>query len=147
MGRMNVAEAAPEAYRAFAAAEMAIRKGPLDATVRELVKIRASQMNGCLLCIDMHTEEARKHGETERRIYNLNAWRESTLFTDAERAALAYVEAVTVLDTHNVTDEIWAEVEKHFDEGERGGLVAISALINLWNRIGVPMRMQYDEIK
>lgn len=143
---MNVAEAAPEAYQAFIAAETAIRKGPLDATVRELVKIRASQMNGCLLCIDMHTTEARKHGETEQRIYNLNAWRESTLFTDAERAALAYLEAVTILDVHNVTDEIWAEVEKHFDEGERGGLVAMSALINLWNRIGVPMRMQYSEI-
>ena len=145
MARMNTAEAAPEVYKAFMAAEVAIRKGPLDATVRELVKIRASQMNGCLFCIDMHTGEARKHGETEQRIYNLDAWRESRLFTGAERAALAYVEAVTILDVHNVTDEIWAEVEKHFDEGERGGLVAISALINLWNRIAIPTRMQFDQ--
>lgn len=145
MARMNTAEAAPEVYQAFIAAETAIRKGPLDATVRELVKIRASQMNGCLFCIDMHTGEARKHGETEQRIYNLNAWRESRLFTEAERAALAYVEAVTILDTHNVTDEIWADVEKHFDEGERGGLVAISALINLWNRIAIPTRMQFEQ--
>lgn len=145
MARMNTAEAAPEVYKAFMAAEVAIRKGPLDATVRELVKIRASQMNGCLFCIDMHTSEARKHGETEQRIYNLNAWRESRLFTEAERAALAYAEAVTILDVHNVTDEIWADVEKHFDEGERGGLVAISALINLWNRIAVPTRMQFEQ--
>jgi len=145
VARMNTAEAAPEVYKAFMAAEVAIRKGPLDATVRELVKIRASQMNGCLFCIDMHTGEARKHGETEQRIYNLDAWRESRLFTGAERAALAYVEAVTILDVHNVTDEIWAEVEKHFDEGERGGLVAISALINLWNRIAIPTRMQFDQ--
>ncbi|WP_184790624.1 carboxymuconolactone decarboxylase family protein [Phytomonospora endophytica] len=142
---MNIAEVAPEVYQAFIAAETGIRKGPLDATVRELVKIRASQINGCLFCIDMHTGEAREHGETEQRIYHLNAWRESRLFTEAERAALAYVEAVTHLDVHNVTDEIWAEVEKHFDEGQRAGLVAISALINLWNRIAVPTRMRFEE--
>ncbi|WP_433525623.1 carboxymuconolactone decarboxylase family protein [Nocardia pseudovaccinii] len=142
MSRMQLAEVAPEIYQAWYAAEQAIRRGPLDSTVRELVKIRVSQMNGCLFCIDMHTTDARMAGETEQRIYYLNAWRESVKFTDAERAALAYAEAVTRLGEHGVSDEIWAEVEKNFEEGARAGLVAVTAMINLWNRIGVPLRMQ-----
>ncbi|MEV6065641.1 carboxymuconolactone decarboxylase family protein [Nocardia sp. NPDC052001] len=143
MSRMNLAAVAPEVYKAWMAAEVAIRRGPLDATVRELVKIRVSQINRCLFCIEMHTTEARKEGETEKRIYHLNAWRESDQFTPAERAALEYAEAATELGEHGVSDEIWAEVEKNFDEGARGGLVAITAQINLWNRIGVPLRL-YD---
>ncbi|WP_369639186.1 carboxymuconolactone decarboxylase family protein [Nocardia sp. JMUB6875] len=139
---MNLSEVAPEIYQAWVAAEIAIRRGPLDATVRELVKIRVSQINGCLFCIDMHATEARKEGETERRLWHLNAWRESALFTDAERAALEYAEAATELGPHGVSDEIWAGVEKHFDEGQRAGLVAVTAQINLWNRIGVPMRLE-----
>ncbi|WP_067692799.1 carboxymuconolactone decarboxylase family protein [Nocardia jejuensis] len=141
MSRMNLAESAPEVYKAWMAAEVAIRRGPLDAAVRELVKIRVSQINGCLFCIDMHTAEARKEGETERRIYHLDAWRESPLFSDAERAALDYAEAATALGPHGVSDEIWSQVEKNFEEGARGGLVAITAQINLWNRIGVPLRL------
>ncbi|MCU1648235.1 MAG: uncharacterized protein JWN03_8510 [Nocardia sp.] len=143
MSRMNLAAVAPEVYKAWMAAEVAIRRGPLDATVRELVKIRVSQINRCLFCIEMHTTEARKEGETEKRIYHLDAWRESDLFTDAEGAALEYAEAATELGVHGVSDEIWAAVEKNFDEGERGGLVAITAQINMWNRLGVPLRM-YD---
>ncbi|MFB7717324.1 carboxymuconolactone decarboxylase family protein [Nocardia sp. NPDC056100] len=143
MSRMNLAAVAPEVYKAWMAAEVAIRRGPLDATVRELVKIRVSQINRCLFCIEMHTTEARKEGETEKRIYHLNAWRESDQFTPAERAALEYAEAATELGEHGVSDEIWAEVEKNFDEGARGGLVAITAQINLWNRLGVPLRL-YD---
>ncbi|MEV0293003.1 carboxymuconolactone decarboxylase family protein [Nocardia sp. NPDC050710] len=139
---MNLSEIAPEVYHAWYAAEVAIRRGPLDATVRELVKIRVSQINGCLYCVDLHTTDARLAGETEQRIYHLSAWRESVKFTEPERAALAYAEAVTTLGDHGVGDEIWAEVEKHFDEGARGGLVAVTAMINLWNRIGVPLRMQ-----
>ncbi|MGW4244133.1 carboxymuconolactone decarboxylase family protein [Nocardia sp. NPDC004722] len=139
---MNLSEAAPEVYKAWLAAEAAIRRGPLDATVRELVKIRVSQLNGCLFCIDMHSTEARKEGETERRLWHLNAWRESALFTETERAALEYAEAATHLGPHGVSDEIWADVEKHFDEGQRAGLVAVTAQINLWNRIGVPMRLE-----
>ncbi|MFB8009210.1 carboxymuconolactone decarboxylase family protein [Nocardia sp. NPDC056000] len=143
MSRMNLAAVAPEVYKAWMAAEVAIRRGPLDATVRELVKIRVSQINRCLFCIEMHTTEARKEGETEKRIYHLNAWRESDQFTPAERAALEYAEAATELGEHGVSDEIWAEVEKNFEEGARGGLVAITAQINLWNRLGVPLRL-YD---
>ncbi|GAB2637511.1 carboxymuconolactone decarboxylase family protein [Nocardia goodfellowii] len=142
MPRLNLPELAPEVYKGWYDAEMAIRRGPLDATVRELVKIRVSQINGCLFCIDMHTTDARLHGETEQRIYYLNAWRESVKFTDAEKAALAYAEEVTTLGPHGVTDAVWAEVEKHFEEGARAGLVAVTAMINLWNRIGVPLRME-----
>ncbi|WP_067711270.1 carboxymuconolactone decarboxylase family protein [Nocardia yamanashiensis] len=142
MARMNLAEVAPEVYKGWLAAEVAIRRGPLDATVRELVKIRVSQINGCLFCIDMHTTEARKEGETEQRIYHLNAWRESALFSEAERAALEYAEQATELGPHGVSDDAWAAVEKHFDEGQRGGLVAITAQINMWNRLGVPLRME-----
>ncbi|MFF0607238.1 carboxymuconolactone decarboxylase family protein [Nocardia tengchongensis] len=142
MSRLTMHEAAPEVYQAWLAAETAIRRGPLDATVRELVKIRVSQINGCLFCIDMHSTEARKLGETERRLWHLNAWRESELFTSAERAALEYAEATTTLGAHGVSDEIWAEVEKNFDDGQRAGLVAVTAQINLWNRIGVPLRLE-----
>ncbi|MBF6182620.1 MULTISPECIES: carboxymuconolactone decarboxylase family protein [Nocardia] len=142
MSRLNLPKLAPEVYRAWAAAETAIGQGPLDPVVRELVKIRVSQINGCLFCIDMHTTQARKEGESEQRIFHLNAWRESTLFTDTEKAALDYAEAATELGPHGVSDEIWAAVEKHFDEGQRGGLVAITAQINLWNRLGVPLRLQ-----
>ncbi|UFS96515.1 carboxymuconolactone decarboxylase family protein [Nocardia huaxiensis] len=142
MSRLNMPELAPEVYKAWATAEMHIRRGPLDAVVRELVKIRVSQINGCLFCIDMHTTEARKEGESEQRIYHLNAWRESALFTEQEKAALEYAEAATELGPHGVSDEVWAGVEKHFPEGERAGLVAITAQINLWNRLGVPLRME-----
>lgn len=142
MARMKLAGAVPEVYQAWVAADKAIRRGPLDPIVRELVKIRVSQINGCLYCIDMHTTDARLAGETEQRIYYLNAWRESVKFTEAERAALAYAEAVTKLGDHGVSDEVWADVEKNFEEGPRAGLVALAAMINLWNRVGVPLRME-----
>ncbi len=142
MSRMKLPQLAPEVYEAWIAAEGAIRRGPLDPVVRELVKIRASQINGCVYCIDMHTTDARLAGETEKRIFQLDGWRESALYTAAERAALAYTEAVTRLGEHGVNDEIWADVERHFEEGARAGLVAVTAMINLWNRIGVPLRMR-----
>lgn len=141
MTRLQMHEVAPDVYKGWLAAEAAIRRGPLDAVVRELVKIRVSQINRCLFCIDMHTTEARKEGETEKRIHHLPAWRESDQFTAPERAALEYAEAATELGVHGVSDEVWDEVEKNFDEGQRAGLVAITAQINLWNRIGVPLRL------
>ncbi|MFI1913167.1 carboxymuconolactone decarboxylase family protein [Nocardia sp. NPDC020380] len=142
MQRMNMAEAAPEVYKGWVAAEIAIINGPLDATVRHLVKLRVSQLNGCLYCIDMHTDEARKAGETDLRLAHLTAWWESAQFTGTEKAALDYAEAATRLDRQGVTDEVWAAVEKHFDEGERAGLVAVTAQINMWNRLGVPLHME-----
>jgi AhpD family alkylhydroperoxidase len=137
MARINVPDVAPELYRAFVHTEQSIRKGPLDPAVRELVKIRASQMNGCLFCIDMHTHEALDLGESPDRIYQLVAWRESSLFTEAERAALAYTEAATELPS-GVSDEVWNAVASAFKPEEVAYLVGQVAMINAWNRIAAP---------
>jgi AhpD family alkylhydroperoxidase len=137
MARISVPEVAPEIYRALSHTEVAIRKGPLDPAVRELVKIRASQMNGCLFCIDMHIHEALELGETQDRVFQLSAWRESSLYTEAERAALAYTEAATELPS-GVADEVWDAVADAFGEKERAYLVAQVAMINAWNRIAAP---------
>jgi AhpD family alkylhydroperoxidase len=137
MARINVSEFAPEVYRALSHTEAAIRKGPLDPTVRELVKIRASQMNGCLFCIDMHIHEALKLGETQDRVYQLTAWHESELYSGAERAALAYTEAATRLPS-GVSDEVWDAVTAAFKPEETAHLVAQVAMINAWNRIAAP---------
>jgi AhpD family alkylhydroperoxidase len=138
MTRLNIPEVAPDVYKAFAHAEHAIRKGPLNATIRELVKIRCSQLNGCLFCIDMHTHEALELGETLDRIIQLPAWRESRLYSEAERAALAYAEAVTE-QPDGVSDEVWNAVADAFKPEEAAYLVAQAAQINLWNRLGAPM--------
>ena len=138
MQRLNVADLAPEVYEAFLQVEQAIRKGPLDAAIRELVKIRASQLNGCLFCLDMHIHEARELGESEDRIYQLSAWRESELYTEAERAALAYAEAATKRPD-DVSDEVWDAVTAQFKSEEAALLVAQVAQINMWNRVAAPM--------
>jgi AhpD family alkylhydroperoxidase len=141
MSRLNITELAPEVYKAFLQAEQAIRKGPLAATIRELVKIRASQMNGCLFCIDMHTHEALELGENLNRIIQLPAWRESQLYTETERAALAYAEAAT-RGPEEVSDEIWNAVTEAFKPEEAAYLVAQVAQINMWNRIAGTMHTQ-----
>ncbi len=112
----------------------------LERPLFELVKIRASQINGCAYCLDMHTKDARLGGETEQRIYALNAWRETPFFTDRERAALEWTEAVTrVADTH-VPDEIYERVARQFDEGELVALTFAVIVINSWNRLAVTFR-------
>jgi AhpD family alkylhydroperoxidase len=112
----------------------------VERTLFELVKIRASQMNGCAYCIDMHTKDARAAGATEQRIYALNAWRETPFFSDRERAALEWTEAVTrVADTH-VPDEIYERVARHFKEAELVALTFAVVAINSWNRLAVSFR-------
>ncbi len=112
----------------------------LERPLFELVKIRASQINGCAYCLDMHTKDARLAGETEQRIYALNAWRETPFFTDRERAALEWTEAVTrVADTH-VPDEIYERVARQFDEAELVALTFAVIVINSWNRLAVSFR-------
>jgi AhpD family alkylhydroperoxidase len=139
--RMSLQETAPDAYRGFKQADAAIRRSPLDPVVRELVKIRASQINGCTFCVDLHVREARSLGVAEDRMHQLCVWDKSLLFSDKERVALAYTEAATRREP--VTDELWNEVCKQFpDEAERGNLVAQVALINALNLIGVPLRMR-----
>ncbi|GGZ59707.1 alkyl hydroperoxide reductase AhpD [Streptomyces inusitatus] len=141
MARMDLSTAAPDPYKALIQTDGAIRGGPLDATVRELVKIRASQLNGCVYCVDKHSREARELGESQNRLDQLPVWEESELFDGRERAALAYTHTVTRLTP--VDDRLWHEVCEHFpDEAERGHLVLQVALINALNRLGVPLEMR-----
>jgi AhpD family alkylhydroperoxidase len=139
--RLDLQKAAPKATRALYSADQAIRTSPLDPALRELVKLRTSQINNCVYCIDMHGHEALEQGEKLDRVLQLSAWRESALFTPAERAALEYTEAATTLTGHGVSDEVWAGVREFFDDEELGALVVQVALMNAYNRFGVPLRM------
>jgi AhpD family alkylhydroperoxidase len=139
--RLDLAKAAPAATRGLYAADRAIRSSPLDPAVRELVKLRTSQINGCVYCVDMHAHEALEHGESLDRVLQLVAWRESALFTPAERAALEYTEAATALTGQGVGDEVWAGVREVMDDEQLGALVVQVALMNAFNRFGVPLRM------
>ena len=112
----------------------------LDKRLFELVKIRASQLNGCAYCIDMHTKDARQAGETEQRIYALNAWRETAFFSDRERAALEWTEAVTRVGDSHVPDDVFERVSAHFDEAELVALTFGVIVINSWNRLSVSFR-------
>jgi AhpD family alkylhydroperoxidase len=112
----------------------------LDPTIHELVALRASQINGCAFCIDMHWLDAVAGGEEDTRLYGLDAWRESPLYDDRERAALALCEAVTHIDREGVTDEVWAEAQAHFAEPELGQLLCVIAATNTWNRVQIATR-------
>jgi AhpD family alkylhydroperoxidase len=112
----------------------------LDPALFELVKIRASQLNGCANCIDMHTKDARRAGETEQRIYALSAWRETPFFTDRERAALEWTEALTRLANSHVSDELFERVRRQFDEAELVALTFAVIVINGWNRLSISFR-------
>ncbi|TDD82429.1 carboxymuconolactone decarboxylase family protein [Actinomadura darangshiensis] len=140
MPRMLMQEASPEVHQGFIKIAGVIRRGPLDHRTQELVKIRASQLNGCAYCVDQHTRDARANGEEERRVHHLTVWRESPLFTDAERAALGYAEAATRREP--VSDELWETLRKHYPERELGDLVGLVALINALNLFGVPLHMR-----
>lgn len=137
--RFSLVEETPKIYRAMAAFDAQVRR-VLDIALYELVKIRASQLNGCAYCIDMHTKEARAAGETEQRIYALSAWRETPFFTERERAALALTEAVTFVYDGQVPDDVYDEAAKHFDQPELAALVWGIAAINAWNRVAIASR-------
>jgi AhpD family alkylhydroperoxidase len=112
----------------------------IDPKLRELIRIRASQLNGCAYCIDTHTKDARAIGETEQRIYALPAWRETPFFTSRERAALAFTETVTLLADTHVPDQAYADVAKEYGEQEVAALVSLIVMINAWNAVGVSTR-------
>lgn len=137
--RIQLSERAPRAYAAMSRLEGAIE---LSASPRHLVKVRASQINGCAFCLDMHWLDARADGESEARLYSLNAWRESSLYTDAERAALGLCEAMTRLDHGHVPDAVWEDAAEHFDPDELAQLVFAIASINTWNRLMIAARAQ-----
>jgi AhpD family alkylhydroperoxidase len=130
-------EIAPDAYRAIRGVEAYIRGCGLDKSLIELVKLRASQINGCAFCIDMHTKDARQHGETEQRLYLLNAWREAPLYTEHERAALAWTEHLTRLSADGAPEAARDRLHGLFSELEVANLTVLIGLINLWNRVAV----------
>ena len=142
--RLDFDAIVPGFYRAMAALDRAAAKeldsAGLDPRLRELVRIRASQLNGCAYCIDMHSKDARAAGETEQRLYALPAWRETPFFTSRERAALAFTESVTLLASTHVPEGDYEAVAKEFGPAEIGALVALLVAINSWNRIGVATR-------
>jgi AhpD family alkylhydroperoxidase len=138
--RMNLFQVAPEAYTAMRGLENYITQSGLDRRLYELIKIRASQINGCAFCLNMHTRDARKLGETEQRIYALNAWRETNFFTTEERAALELTEAVTLLADTHVPDEVYQHAAVVFDEAMLAKIIMAIVVINGWNRIMVTTR-------
>jgi AhpD family alkylhydroperoxidase len=138
--RMNPYQAAPEAMKAMGALENYVQTCGLEASLIELVKTRASQINGCAFCIHMHTGDARARGETEERLYLLDAWHESPLYSERERAALAWTEALTLISQTHVPDAVYDEVRRQFAEEELVKLTLLVATINAWNRIAISFR-------
>jgi AhpD family alkylhydroperoxidase len=129
-----------DALHALYALEQAIRKSGLETKLLELVRMRASQINGCAYCLDMHSKDARAEGETEQRLYGLNAWREAPYYSDRERAALEWTEAVTLISRDQVPDEVYERTRQHFSEAELANLTLAVASINSWNRIAISFR-------
>jgi AhpD family alkylhydroperoxidase len=138
----NPAMLKPAALEALQALAKAARRGGVPATTARLVHLRASQINGCSLCADLHAREMKQAGEEDERIWAVAAWRESPYFSDAERAALALTEVATRLadQTDPVPDEVWEEAARHYDESELASLVIEIGMINLWNRLNVATR-------
>ncbi|HKO44943.1 MAG TPA: carboxymuconolactone decarboxylase family protein [Pyrinomonadaceae bacterium] len=138
--RLDYYKLSPELSRKLFELGNAVKKSSLGNTLLDLVNIRASQLNGCGLCLDMHCKEAKIHGERELRIYHVPIWRESPLFSDAEKAALEWTEAVTRLSDHGVDDEVYARVHAQFSEEQISELTFAVGVINLWNRLNVSFR-------
>jgi AhpD family alkylhydroperoxidase len=138
--RLDFRKASPQGEKAMMGLHMFVRNCGLDQSLLELVKLRASQINGCAHCIDMHTKELRADGESEQRLYLLNAWRESPFYSDRERAALAWTEAVTLVADDHVPDEVYDEARKQFTEEELANLTFALVAINAANRLNIAFR-------
>jgi AhpD family alkylhydroperoxidase len=136
----TASKAAPDAVKALFALETAVQKSGLEKSLIHLVKTRASQINGCAYCIHMHTHEARTDGETEERLYLLDAWRESPLYSERERAALAWTEAVTLVSQTHVPDAVYDTVRAQLSEADIAKLTLVIGTINMWNRLAISFR-------
>jgi len=139
--RLAWASAAPQAYKAMAALEAAVGQTGLESSLLELVRLRTSQLNGCAYCINMHANDARKAGETEARLQTLSVWQETSFFTPREEAALAWVESMTQLTSHQPHQAQYENLLEHFSEAEAANLTLAIATINAWNRFGVGFAM------
>jgi len=137
--RIDLPKVAPAAMQALFKVEEYISSSGLDLTLIHLVKMRASQINGCAYCLDMHSRDARKHGETEQRLYVLSGWRDSSLYSPKERAALAWTEALTHISRGEPSDDLYEELRRHFSEKEIVDLTVLVGQINLWNRVAISM--------
>jgi len=138
--RVNYVKASPKGIEVMRGLEVYIQQCGLERSLIELVKARASQINGCAYCIDMHTKDARANGETEQRLYALNAWRETPFYTERERAALAWTEALTLVTDGHVPDQVFEDARRHFSEKELVDLSLVIAAINGWNRLSIAFR-------
>jgi AhpD family alkylhydroperoxidase len=141
MERFNSANVAPGAYRAMAGLEQYLHECGLEESLIHMVKLRASQINGCAYCLDMHWKDLKAIGESDQRLYELNAWGESPFYSERERAALAWTEAVTKIAESRAPDELYDEVRKHFNEKEIADLTFAIATINAWNRLAISARI------
>ena len=140
MERFDYAKVAPGAYRAMAGLEHYLHESGLEENLLHVIKLRASQINGCAYCLDMHWKDLKSIGETDQRLYELNAWEEGPFYSDRERAALAWTEAVTRVADSHVPDEIYEHVRQHFSEKEMADLTLAVATINAWNRLAISAR-------
>ncbi|HEY3768515.1 MAG TPA: carboxymuconolactone decarboxylase family protein [Candidatus Angelobacter sp.] len=148
--RFNSAKAAPGAYKAMLGLETYLHQCGLEESLLHLIKLRSSQINGCAYCLDMHWKDLRAIGESEQRLYSLDAWRECPYYTERERAALAWTEAVTLVANDHVPDAVYEEVRQHFNEKELADLTFAVATINAWNRMAIASRTvpgQYQPAK
>ena len=140
--RIDASKVDPGAYRAMFGLEKYVRESGLELSLLDLVKLRASQINGCAYCLDMHWKDARARGESEQRLYSLDAWRETSYYTERERAALAWTEAVTLIAATHVPDELYEQVRQHFREEELVNLTLAVVAINGWNRLAISFRTE-----
>jgi AhpD family alkylhydroperoxidase len=138
--RLDIQKIAPQAYRAMAGLAAYVRNSGLEPGLLELVKVRASQINGCAYCIDMHSKDARAGGETEQRLYGLAAWSETPFYSERERAALKWTEALTLISETHAPDEVYKELLQHFSEVEAVNLTMAIVTINGWNRLAIGFR-------
>lgn len=138
--RIDYVKHAPGGIAALTSLEQYVKSSGLEPALLELVKLRASLMNGCAFCIDMHTKDARSQGESEQRLYAIGAWRETSFYTRRERAALAWTEAVTRIDNHHVQEEIYNQARECFSEKELVDLTLAIIAINSWNRLAISFR-------
>ncbi|TKC59114.1 carboxymuconolactone decarboxylase family protein [Pedobacter hiemivivus] len=140
--RIDINEIQPQAYKAMYALEGYLATTELSKTQKELIKIRASQINGCAFCIDMHTKDALKHGETTQRIFLLNAWREADLFTEEEKVILAMTEEITLIHNQGLSAETYKKATEFFNENNIAQIIMAIVTINAWNRIAISTEMK-----
>lgn len=139
--RLNLMKAAPKSWNAMLALQDTVNKCGLEQTILELVKLRASQLNGCAFCIAMHTRDALKHGISQERMHLLNAWREAPLYSEREQAALAWTEALTFITQGHAADAVYEQVRQQFSAEETASLSFAIAAINVWNRLAISARI------